>query len=124
MQWETLWRFKTARFRVELQATQESDADISWDDTGEVRDKLQSGEWTCLCFRVAVYLDGKRIADNYLGNSIYGNARDFYTEHLGIRAMARADGRNYGDYFSDMVKTAIAEARAALRNPPKLRVAS
>ena len=106
-----IWSFRTARFRVALEAEHERDIDLSWDDTGETAEKLESGEWTCFCFRVAVYCDGRMIAADYLGNSIYADPLDFYREHVGFR----------NNYFGGMVREAIAGARHHLASLPKLR---
>ena len=120
---EQIWKFETARFTVILECDFEDYPDISWDETGEVREKLESGEWGNYCFAVRVLCDDNEIATDYLGNSIYADPREFYIEHLGIRAQARASGMNIGCYFTDMVSRAIAEARKRLCNVPKLRCA-
>ena len=110
---DTLWTFNTKRFSVVLECELEQDADISWDDTGEVAEKLESGEWTNFCFRVRVLFDGNDIACNYLGNSIYADPADF-RDHIGSKG-------KWGSYFSDMVHQSIDEARKYLGNVPKLR---
>lgn len=120
---ETLWRFNTKRFSVDLACAEEYAPDISWDESGEVREKLESGEYVCACFRIRVLLDGAEIASDYLGESIYADVSDFRREHIGLTAKSRADGCNYGDYFSGMVRGAISAARKHLKNPPRLRVA-
>ncbi len=122
--WNNVWKFTTARFTVSLDWEWEQYPDISWDETGETgetKEKCESGEWGVFTFRTRVTCDGREIATDYLGNSIYADPREFYTEHLGVRAKARADGKNYGCYFTDMVDSAISDARKALANPPRLR---
>lgn len=119
--WDNIWRFETARFAVTLDCQPEQDPDLSWDDTGEIKAKLESGELENFTFRVAVWFDGRKIAADYLGNSIYSDARDFGREHIGLAAKSRRDGRNYGCYFPGMVSEAIAEARKALSNIPRVR---
>jgi hypothetical protein len=121
--WENLWLFATKRFKITLDAAWEDDQDLSWDDTGEVREKIASGEWGCFVFRVRVLLDGREVGIDYLGNSVYADPREFYQEHIGIRAKAREAGCNYGCYFTDMVRAAISEARKTLRDLPTLRSA-
>lgn len=121
--WENVWTFDTARFRVTLDCAPETDVDISWDETGETADKLDSGEWLCLQFRVRVTCDGREIGCDYLGNSIYADPAEF-RNHIGLAAKSRADGCNYGSYFSDMMRTAIAEARATLCKAPRVRCAA
>lgn len=120
-QWNTIWSFKTKRFTVTLDWEWEEDPDLSWDETGEVIAKLQSGEWGNYTFRLRVLLDGREIACDYLENSIYADPMEFYREHIGLGAKRRADGKNYGDYFSDMVRQAIGEARSTLRDAPYMR---
>lgn len=119
---DTIWTFRTKRFAVILDWDYETDPDLSWDDTGEVAAKINSGEWVNACFRVRVMFDGHEVAADYLGNSIHADPADF-RDHIGLAAKSRADGRNYGSYFTDMVRTAIAEARQCLANVPRLRAA-
>lgn len=117
-----IWQFKTRNFRVELSAEIEQDPDLSWDDDGEVSAKLESGEWTNYCFAVRVYgPHGEELGADYLGNSIYADAAEF-RDHIGLAAKSRADGRNYGSYFVDMVRTAIAEAREAMADLQGVRI--
>jgi hypothetical protein len=116
-----LWTFKTARFTVLLDCEYEQDPDLSWDDTGEVREKLDSGEWGNFCFIVRVLFDGREIAADYLGNSIYEDPADFAREHYGIAPMGRAAGVLMGAYFPGMVREAVAEARKTLCAVPHLR---
>lgn len=54
--------------------------------------------------RVVVYVAGKAVGVDYLCGCAYRNAHEFYTAHLG-------DG---GSYFTDMVRSAVSEARKAL----------
>jgi len=118
---ETLWAFETARFRVEWQVSPCTDLDLSWDDTGEVRENLKSGLWCAFDAAMVVYLDGREIAADYLGQSIYENPSEF-RDHIGIAAKSRADGRNYGSHFSDMARNAISEARRYLASHPAPRM--
>lgn len=121
--WNSLWRFETKRFIVTLDWEWEEYPDLSWDDDGEVLKRCESGEYGVYTFRVRVLCDGREVACDHLGNSIYADLREFYQEHIGLAALRRADGHNYGCYFSDMVRTAIGEARKALADLPRLRVA-
>jgi hypothetical protein len=116
--WQRLWTFKTRNFSIELAAMPEQDPDLSWDDTGEVVAKLESGEWENVTFRVAVYgPHGEQLGADYLGNSIYGNLMDFRREHIGARG-------KWGSYFRDMVGEAISEARDQVRDLQGLRLRS
>lgn len=115
--WMTVRTFRTARFIVALQWEHEQDEDLSWmDDADHAR--LDSGEWTNCTFRVAVFLDGRKIAAHYLGNSVYEDPADFGREHYGHNhTMGRA-------YFPDMLRDACREARQHVRtmpSPPSMR---
>lgn len=110
-EWHIIRDFSTAQFRVTLAWAWDDYVDI-WDDTGETREKLQSGEWGAFLFRVQVQLDGDVIGEDVLGGSIYARPEEFGREHFGLAPKCRADGRNYGCYYSDMMKEAIKEARA------------
>jgi hypothetical protein len=121
MSTETILReYKTKNFAVQLRCDYEDFPDLSWADQ-ETLDKLDSGEWTNYVFSVVVLWKEREIAADYLGNSIYEDPQEFYREHLGIAALRRKTGKNYGCYFSDMMRTAIAEARKTFSNAPKLR---
>jgi hypothetical protein len=113
---ETMWEFRTARFTVAWEISPCDDLDLSWDDTGETRANLESGLWCAFDSAVVVYMDGREIGADYLGQSIYENPSEFRLEHLGGK---------FGSYFSDMVRGAIAEARATLAREaataPRLR---
>ena len=111
---ELIWRFDTKNFRIEMTAEEEQDVDLSWDDTGEVSAKIESGEYSVFCAKCAVYLRGVEVATDYLGNCIYSNANEF-RDHLGRNA------KGYGSYFSDMVRNAISQAREQLADMPQLR---
>lgn len=115
-QWEEMWRFETARLVVKWEITPDYDVDLSWDETGETRDNLESGLWQCFLSRVRVALDGRVIGEDYLGGSIYENPSDF-RDHIGMNA------RGHGSYFSGMVREAIREARKTLANAPRVRAA-
>lgn len=96
--------------------------DISFDETNETRDKLESGEWTAFQTAVRVFYRGEEVGADYLGGSIYADPADFFKEHIGLAAKRRADGMNYGCYFTDMIAGAIREARMHFAHAPKLRL--
>jgi hypothetical protein len=115
----TLWTFKTKNFAVIVDADYDEDTlDLSWDETGEVAEKIDSGEWAAYTFRARV-LDrntGAELGVDFLGASIYADPQDF-RDHIGLAIKSRADGRQYGSYFMDMVATAIEEARVTYAKP-------
>ena len=115
-----IWKFKTANLTVLVTAETEYDPDVSFDETGETADKIASGEWEIFCAKATVLFQGNEIGTDYLGNCIYADIKEF-RDHIGLVIKSRDDGRNYGSYFPDMVKTAISEARDYLRAFPKVR---
>lgn len=116
-----MWRFETANFVIRATIEQDYDLDLSWDEEGEARDKLDSGEWQSFGTVVTVSHKGIELGEDSLWGSIYAEPRDFFREHIGLAAKSRADGRNYGSYFSGMVREAIGHARKALATMPKVR---
>ena len=113
-----MYRFETANFTVVAMIEPDHDLDLSWDETGEVADKLERGVYEAFETKVAVYHGDTEIGADYLGGSIYENPRDFFKEHIGAKG-------KYGSYFRDMVRSAIAEARKNYKpaKPVKLRAA-
>lgn len=119
-----IWTFKTANFTVRVTAEPENETlDLSWDETGEVREGLESGRFVAFCAKAVVEYRGAELAAGYLGACIYESESDF-RDHVGLAMRSRADGRNYGSYFADMVKTVISEAREAMAEVPRLRTVS
>jgi hypothetical protein len=120
-----IWEFKTKNFIVRMSCEYDEEAtDLSWDETGEVAEKLESGEWSVYTFHAEVIerATGATIGEDYLGDSIYANPEDF-RDHIGLAIKSRASGRNYGSYFTDMIREAISEARKTYETQrPHLRV--
>ena len=122
-----VWRFETKSFTVVFEALPECDADMSWDESGDVSEKIKSGEYDLFCAHVYVLHNetGAELGNAYLGECIYERASDF-RNHFGLAAKSRVAseraGRaiSYGSYFPEMVKEAIGEART---NLAKLRAA-
>lgn len=129
----TVWTFKAGRFLVSLELERDHRYKYDGDDPdGETQDKLDSGEYVAFDSVVRVELDGEEIAADYLGGSVYAydDVSDFYTEHRTSDPEYRntlaqkARGVCIVHYFPDMVRTAISEARAYVRNmsvPPRVR---
>jgi hypothetical protein len=114
MVWYNIRKFATAQFIVTLAWQQDEEQYPDWMDAEE-RARIDSGEWTNACFRVAVWWRGHEIAAEYLGNSVYANVADFGREHIGIKRSS---------YFPQMLREAIAGARKVLRNAPRMREAN
>lgn len=124
---QVLRRFQRQRFAVTLTADYDDAPDLSWADD-DIRAQLDSGELGCYVFKVAVYLDGREIGSDYLGNSIYADPGEFAREHRNPDPLQRngtqgrtVRGNTICYYFPDMVHAAIAEARHTLAHPPRLR---
>jgi len=111
---ERMWKFSTPNFTVVWYVSPCDDLDLSWDDDGSIRDGLNSGKYVAFDSEVSVFFKGRKIASEYLGQSIYENVKDF-RDHFG------AANKGYGSYFSDMVRQAIREARTFLKAVPTMR---
>jgi hypothetical protein len=117
-----IWRFETANLVVTVDAYEEDSPDFSFDTTGEIRRKVAEGDMTC--FRTEVCVsdhDGNELATVHLGDSIYEDPKDF-RDHIGLKIKSREDGRDYGSYFSQMVREACQEAREKLLELSAIRV--
>lgn len=131
---DTVWRFDTARFSIRLEIDQDYHFQYDGDDeSGGIQAALDSGNMIAFDFSVVVYLDEEEIASASLGGSVYevGNIAEFWTAHrdpdpmnrnCSIMRAARGENVRIVHYFPDMVSTAVAEARKALRNDPHIRI--
>lgn len=122
----TIRKFTTPQFSVIVDAVEDPDVDLSFDDTGEVMEGLENGSLQAFAVRARVYFNGSEIGADYLGGCIYRDIADFQ-DHRECGKQNReyaAQGKSWrcGSYFHDMVKTAIAEARTNLRNLQNVRV--
>ena len=120
-------KFKTHDFSVIVEALPDDYLDLSWDETGEVREQLESGELEAFCVRARVV--HKRLGElavDYLGGCIYASPAEF-EDHRRCAAQTRklhAEGSSAvcGSYFADMVRTVCTEARAALHTAQSIHV--
>lgn len=101
-----IYTFNTRNFTISVDAEPELNPDLSWDDSGEIWERLESGELECFTAVATVAYRGCVIASDYLGDCIYESPKAF-RDHLGIRKQ----GPNVGSYFSDMVRQVCKEAR-------------
>jgi hypothetical protein len=108
-----IWKFATKNFTIMVTDEDEQEFDLSWDDTGECRAKLDSGEWQMFAVKAAVFFRGNLLTYDYLGGNVYPDPKQF-RDHVGLKGQ-------YGSYFKDMVKSAIYEAREALTDIPYIR---
>jgi hypothetical protein len=126
-----MYRFETARFIVTATVQHDADVDVSFDETGETADKLDSGEWQAFGMIVRVCTrDGFELGRDSLWGNIYADPREFFESHRdadpmnrNCSAMRKANGENVVvcHYFPGMVKDAISDARKTLQSMPKLR---
>ena len=122
----TIRRFETRNFSIVIDAVEDYDIDLSWDETGEVREKLENGEFQSFTVRAIAYLYGAEIASDYLGGCIYADIAEFQ-DHRQCGAQnrkLRAEGSNAvcGSYFSDMVRSVCEQARDTVRKMQSIRV--
>lgn len=114
--YETIREFRTPNFTVTVDAVEDPDVDLSWDETGDTLEKLNSGEYVAFAARVrVVHADLGTVGEDYLGGCIYSRIADFQ-DHRQCAAETRrlrAAGSSAicGSYFADLIKSACAEAR-------------
>ena len=83
--YETMWTFKTRNFTVRWEIADCDDLDLSWCETGETAENIESGLWTAFDSIVTVEYRGKEIGTAHLGQSIYERPADF-RDHIGMHA--------------------------------------
>lgn len=129
---EEMWRFQTKHFAVVATIEEDYDLDLSWDEDGETRQKLESGEYQSFGTVVTVYANGVKVGEDSLWGSIYENPKDFFSGHRDANPLNRnssimraANGANtvMCHYFPSMVREAIKDARATLAKLPQLKTA-
>ena len=114
---DVMREFKTKNYLVRVSAEEETDLDLSWDDTGSTAKGLESGKFIAFVAYVEVIHvpTGTVLGKVALGNCIYKSFDDFM-DHRACgkqnrkRAKQGKEGR-CGSCFSDMIGKAIAEAR-------------
>jgi hypothetical protein len=130
---ETVWTFKTRRFRVTLSIEYVDGYQYDGDDEGgETQAALDCGEYVAFDSLVRVFCDGVEVGWGSLGGSVYGcnEVATFWTAHrdpdpmnrncTAMRA-ARGPHVNIGHYFPSMVSEAVAMARKVIGTMPKMR---
>jgi len=84
----TIREFRTANFHIVFDAIEDYDIDLSFDDTGETRRKLESGDLISFTARCIVYLNGQKVGADYLGGCIY-ESLDAFQDHRECGAQNR-----------------------------------
>lgn len=115
--YDVVWSFRTPNFTIRLRAEPDDDLDLSFDDSGEIRNGLDSGLYTAFRAHVEVICrtNGAVLGEDYLGGCIYESVSDFI-DHRIVGAQnrayaARGETARCGSYFTQMITGAIAEAR-------------
>lgn len=118
--------FRIGNVQVIVDALPEDDLDLSWDDTGEIRENLESGRYVAFVARARAFYDGHELASDYLGGCIYESLEAFqdHRECGAATRKLRADGSNAicGSYFADMVRSVCQDARKELRKLQGVKV--
>lgn len=102
-----MWEFNTKNFSVRWYISGCTDPDLSWDADGYFTKGLESGEYIAFNSEIAVFHGDKKIGADYLCESIYEEPEEF-RDHFGMNS------GQHGSYFSDMVRSAIKQARETL----------
>lgn len=107
---QTIWTFNTKSFTYKFNILPDYDVDLSFDDSGEVRDKINKGLLECFIANIQILFKdtNKLLAEDYLGGCIYENPLDFI-DHRGNKG-------KYGSYFKDMIISVNEQARLELKN--------
>lgn len=94
----TIRRFETENFTVSIDAFEDDHTDLSFDDTGEIRRKLQSGD--LIAFKVECKVihkpTGTELGADYLGRCIYESIEAFQDHRecgKATRRRIRREGR-------------------------------
>lgn len=121
----TMREFETSNYIIRATAEEELDLDLSWDEDGSARAGIESGKYMVFCAHVEVIhkATGTVLGEDYLGDCIYESFAAFMDHRVCGKqnrewAKQGKEGR-CGSYFSDMIHSAIQEAR---KNYPKYKL--
>jgi hypothetical protein len=122
----TIRKFVTKNFTITVDAVEDYDLDLSFDEDGSVREGLESGKYVAFAARARVFFQGNEIASDYLGGCIY-ESLDAFADHIACGKQNReykAKGKTgqCGSYFADMVANVCAEARKTIASHRKVYV--
>lgn len=92
----TIREWKTENFHVIIDAVEEECPDLSWADE-ETLHRLEIGSLVNFTARARVFLRGKEIASDYLGNCIYKSLDDFQ-DHKECAAETRKLWKRQGKF--------------------------
>lgn len=96
---QTIRQFHTENFRVVVEALEEDDLDLSFDETGETARKLDAGDLIAFCAHAYVEHKptGTILGEDYLGNCIYKDLDDF-ADHRACGRQNRHHLKRFGRY--------------------------
>lgn len=123
---DTIREFQTPNFQVIVDALPDDDLDLSWDEDGSTLAGLESGELIAFIARARVLLNGREIANDYLGGCIYKSLADFMDHkecgRYNRELAAKGEPGRCGSYFKDMINQVCDEARTELKKLCQVRV--
>jgi len=93
----TMREFKTQNFHVVVDAVEETDIDLSWDETGETRRGLEDGTFIAFIARARVFFRGLEVASDYLGGCVY-KSLDAFEDHRECGKQNRANLKREGHF--------------------------
>lgn len=112
--------FRTKNFTVVVDAVEEDNLDLSFDETGEVAQKIEDGDYVAFCARVRVFFGGREIASDYLGACIYEDYSAFEDHRKAgkeNRKLQESGSKaRCGSYMHDMIRAACQQARQTMRD--------
>lgn len=108
---QLMWSFHTRNFSIHASISHDLEIDLSWDDGGEIRRQLESGQLRAFFVIVTVSLAGTVIGEEASGECIYADPREFFAEHR----------KSLNCTFPDMVREAVRQARRFCANVPPVR---
>jgi hypothetical protein len=122
----TIRKFETENFTVIVDAQEENDLDLSFDEDGSVAEGLDSGKFVAFVARARVLFHGEEIAVDYLGGCVYESIEEFMDHRECGRANRTFEEHGQsgrcGSYFTDMIHTVVTEAREHLAKMKAVRV--
>lgn len=118
-------QFHTKNFTVAVDAYEDYETDLSFDEDGSVRKDLERGRLVAFFVEASVFYKGNKISSDSLGGCIYKSIEEFQ-DHRECGKQNRewsAQGKDArcGSYFKDMIHSAIREARQVLADRPYIR---
>lgn len=89
--------WKTENFHVVIDAIEERDLDLSWDEDGSTQKGIEDGSLVPFCARARVFFRGLEVSSDYLGNCVYKSLHDFM-DHKECAAYTRKLFRREGKF--------------------------